>query len=226
MRLRLRGKNVGLLIALAVGLLAAQPMVNAQGQAIFQDDRALMQTDQMEVQQYQNNERSYEQQSEARDAGANTYRLYAEKRISELEKVRNAGGSPTKSLATNGKTGELYALEAWLKSDDATRASEQKHVRQLNKAISNLQGSETAAMANLPNDIGAMREDGQRAANDDKFNHMMQMNYFNELQSEMGAASWGRPPTDGTYNSVGGYGMQGGYGYSMGGGRTMGPRGF
>jgi hypothetical protein len=226
MRLRLRGKKVGLLVAMAVGLLAAQPMVNAQGQAIFQDDRALMQTDQMEVQQYQNNERQYEQQSEARDASANTYRLYAEKRIAELSKVRDAGGSPTKSLANNGKPGELYALQSWLKNDDATRASEQKHVKQLNRAIVNLQSEETAAMANLPNDIGAMREDGQRAADDDKFNHMMQMNYFNELQSEMGAASWGRPPTDGTYNSVGGYGMQGGYGYSVGGGRTMGPRGF
>jgi hypothetical protein len=201
-------------------------LLNAQGQAIFQDDRALMQTDQMEVQQYQNNERQYEQQSEARDASANTYRLYAEKRIAELSKVRDAGGSPTKSLANNGKPGELYALQSWLKNDDATRASEQKHVKQLNRAIVNLQSEETAAMANLPNDIGAMREDGQRAADDDKFNHMMQMNYFNELQSEMGAASWGRPPTDGTYNSVGGYGMQGGYGYSVGGGRTMGPRGF
>jgi hypothetical protein len=51
---------------------------------------------------------------------------------------------------------------------------------------------------------------------------MMQMNNFNELQSEMGAASWGRPPTDGTFNSTGGYGIQGGYGYSVGGGRRYG----
>lgn len=221
MRLRVRGKNLGLFMALAVGLLAAQPSVHAQGQAIFQDDRALMQTDQMDLQQYQNNERQYQEQAESRDASANTYRLYAEKRIAELSKIRAAGGSPTRSLAQD-KKGELYALENWLKTDDATRAAEQQHIRQLDKAIANLQGEETAAMANLPNDIGAMREDSQRAADDDKFNHMMQINYFNELQSEMGAASWGRPPTDGTYNSVGGYGFMGGYGYSAGGGRSFG----
>jgi hypothetical protein len=225
MRLRVRGKEVGLLMAMAVGLLVAQPMVNAQGQAIFQDDRALMQTDQQGVQQYTNNEKQYEQQSEARDASANTYRLYAEKRIAELSKVRAAGGSPTRSLAQD-KTSELYALEKWLKTDDSTRHAEQLHIKQIDKAIANLQSEESAAMANLPNDVGAMREDSQRAADDDKFNHMMQINYFNELQSEMGAASWGRPPTDGTYNSVGGYGFQGGYGYSMGGGRSMGPRGY
>lgn len=47
-----------------------------------------------------------------------------------------------------------------------------------------------------------------------KIDRMMRMNYFNELQSEMGAASWGRPPQDGTFNSVGGYGFMGGYGMS------------
>ena len=147
-----------------------------------------------------------------------SYRLYAEKRIQALSKIRNAGGSPAQSYA-HDKKGELYALQAWLKKDNETRAAEQAHIKQLDQAIANLQGDEQAAMANLPNDIGAMRQVAQRQADDDKFNHMMQMNYFNELQSEMGAASWGRPPTDGTFNSVGGYGMQGGYGYSYGGGR-------
>ena len=221
MRLRQRVKNIGLLMALAVGLVGAQPMVLAQGQAIFQDDRALMQTDQQEVQQYQNNERQYEQQASARDTSAEAYRVYAEKRIAELSKLKEAGGSPTRSLAAS-KSGELYALQGWVKRDDATRTDEQRHIKQLDQAIANLQSEQTTAMANLPNDIGAMRQDSQRAADDDKFNHMMQTNYFNELQSEMGAASWGRPPTDGTMNSVGGYGFMGGYGYSAGGGRSMG----
>jgi hypothetical protein len=51
---------------------------------------------------------------------------------------------------------------------------------------------------------------------------MMRVNMFNELQSEMGAATWGGTPRDGTYNSVGGYGFQGGYGYSGGFGRGAG----
>ena len=175
-----------------------------------------MRTDQQEVQQYQNAEKQYEQNAAARDDSAMSYRLYAEKRIAALQKIRNAGGSPTRSM---GKNGELYALQGWLKKDDQTREQEQAHIKQLDQAIANLQGDQQAAMANLPNDIGAMRQVAQRQADDDKFSHMMQMNYFNELQSEMGAASWGRPPTDGTFNSTGGYGFQGGYGYSMGGGR-------
>ena len=218
MRLRKPGMTEKLCLAMGIGFLMSHPGAFAQDQAIFQDDRQLMRTDQQEVQQYQNAEKQYEQTAESRDDSAMTYRLYAEKRIQALSKIRNAGGSPTRSL-TQSKKGELYALQAWLKKDNETRSEEQAHIKQLDQAIANLQGDEQAAMANLPNDVGAMRAVAQRQADDDKFSHMMQMNYFNELQSEMGAASWGRPPTDGTYNSTGGYGFQGGYGYSMGGGR-------
>ncbi len=193
----------------------------AQGQAIFQDDRQIMQQDQQQVQQFENQAQAYENQAKQRDESADSYRLYAEKQIKQLTKLRNAGGSPTKSLAKE-ESGRLYALEAWLKSDESTRAAEQAHIKQLDQAIVNLQQQQQGQMANLSADVGAMRQVAQRADDDDKFNHMMQINNFNELQSEMGAASWGRPPTDGTYNSVGGYGFQGGFGYSMGGGRRGG----
>lgn len=217
MRLRKANRLEKLGLALGVGLLLCPAGAFAQEQQIFQDDRALMRTDQQEVQQYQQAEQQYQQSAASRDESAMPYRLYAEKRIQALTKLKAAGGSPTKSLASSSK--ELYALQAWMKKDDATRAAERAHIKQLDQAIANLQGDEQAAMANLPADVSAMRETAQRQADDDKFNHMMQMNYFNELQSEMGAASWGRPPTDGTFNSVGGYGFQGGYGYGFGSGR-------
>jgi hypothetical protein len=201
-----------------VSLLIMPTAAKAQGQAIFQDDRQILQQDRQQVQQFENQVQNYEDQAKQRDESADNYRLYAEKRVEELTKLRNAGGSPTKSLAKE-KQGELYALESWLRNDSATRAEEQKHIKQLDQAIINLQQQQQAQIANLSADVGAMREGMQQKTDDDKFNQQMQMNNFNELQSEMGAATWGRPPRDGTYNSVGGYGFLGGYGYSMGGGR-------
>jgi hypothetical protein len=79
-------------------------------------------------------------------------------------------------------------------------------------------------LANLNNDVSDMRQNIQDDKDQQKFNNQMQMNYYNELKSEMGAASWGGCPNDGTYNSVGGYGMLGGYGYSPMGGRWLGAR--
>lgn len=222
--MRSRRSRLTLLGLVAFGISSMMAIPNgafAQEQAIFQDDRQIMQTDQAQVQQYENQVENYEAKAKARDAEADNYRTYAEKRIAELKKLQAAGGSPTKSLVKS-KGGEMYALQGWLKNDEDTRLQEQEHIKQLDKAIVNLQQQLNGQTQNLSADVGAMREVAQRQADDDKFNQMMQMNHFNELQSEMGAASWGRPPTDGTYNSVGGYGMQGGYGYSFGGGRRGG----
>ena len=210
------------LVAFGISAMLALPgAAFAQGQAIFQDDRQIMQTDQNQVQQYESQVANYEEKAKTRDASADSYRSYAQKRINELKKLQSSGGSPTKSLVKE-KNGEMYALQGWLKNDEDTRLQEQEHIKQLDQAINNLQSQVNGQNQNLSADVGAMREVAQRQADDDKFSQMMQMNHFNELQSEMGAASWGRPPTDGTYNSVGGYGMQGGYGYSMGGGRRGG----
>ncbi|MDR3613234.1 MAG: hypothetical protein P4L53_06690 [Candidatus Obscuribacterales bacterium] len=222
--MRSRRSRLTLLGLVAFGISSMLAIPNgafAQGQAIFQDDRQIMQTDQNQVQQYENQVENYEAKAKERDAEADSYRTYAQKRISELKKLQASGGSPTKSLVKS-KNGEMYALQGWLKNDEDTRLQEQEHIKQLDKAIVNLQQQLNGQTQNLSADVGAMREVAQRQADDDKFSQMMQINHFNELQSEMGAASWGRPPTDGTFNSTGGYGIQGGYGYSMGGGRRGG----
>ena len=189
----------------------------SQDQAIFQDERQMEMMNAHQAGQLQHQENQYEAEVKTTDAKDEPYRLYAEKRVAALIKLKAAGGSPSRSYGA--QTGELSALQKWLKADAATKQAEMDHIRNLDIAIANLRDSERASNTNLSSDIQAMREDKIASQADDQFNHMMQINQFNELQSEMGAASWGRPPQDGTFNSVGGYGMGGGYGYSMGGGR-------
>ena len=114
---------------------------------------------------------------------------------------------------------QMLLLSQWLQKDDQTRAAERAHLKQLDQAIANLQESINQAQGNMQSQIRDMHENQEIAQENNKFNQMMQVNYFNELQSEMGACSWGAPPQDGTYNSVGGYGFLGGYGYGMNGRR-------
>ena len=78
-----------------------------------------------------------------------------------------------------------------------TRAQEQSRIQQLDQQIANLQQSQNSAIRDMRSDIHNMRVDADTQAADKKFQQQMAVNYFNELQSEMGAASWGRPPTDG-----------------------------
>jgi hypothetical protein len=207
--------------AMATILFTVAPswaQVAGGNQQIFQDERMMMMQDSNSANQAQNQLEQYEQQVQANDSKNAAYRLYAEQRVQALEKLKAAGGSPSRSLAQE-KNGQMYALEKWLAADAQTRAAEQAHIRELERSIQNLQQTQNATLANMNSDINNMRENQEQAAEDDRFNKMMAINQFNELQSEMGAASWGRPPTDGTFNSTGGYGMGGGYGYSFGGGR-------
>jgi hypothetical protein len=197
---------------LALTTTGVMPPSFSQEQAIFQDERLLQMDNAHQANQLQNQENQYEQGMETKEAKDEPYKLYAEKRVAELLKLKSAGGSPARSYAK--QTGELYALQSWLSKDAATQEDEMAHIKNLDKAIANLRDSEHMDQGNLQNDVQAMREDEIAKQSDDAFNKMMQINQFNELQSEMGAASWGRPPTDGTFNSTGGYGMGGGYGYS------------
>ena len=185
-------------------------------QQIFQDEQQMLHTDNGQVQHLESQEQQYKQEVDQQQTSEQPYKLYVEQRIHALEKIRQAHGSPALSTAN---TNQLYALQQWLIKDRETREQEQAHIKQLDKAIANMQQQTNATFSDLGNDINAMRENQQQVADDDKFNKMMRINMFNELQTEMGAASWGGSPTDGTYNSVGGYGFLGGYGYSMGGGR-------
>lgn len=214
--------NFALVTLALVSLSSPSAFAQAAGgnQQIFQDEQQMMQMQSNQVQQMQSQEQAYESQVQQSDAASQPYRLYAQQRIQELQKIKNAHGSPALSTARDK---QLYALRQWLQKDQQTRDQEQAHIKQLDQAIANLQQQRGATVADLGNDINAMRENQQQLADDDKFNKMMRMNMFNELQSEMGNASWGGSPTDGTMNAVGGrYGFQGGFGYSYGGGRTMG----
>jgi hypothetical protein len=187
-------------------------------QQIFSDEEQMTQMDNSQIMQMRNQESNIKAQDQAQEASQQPYRLYVEQRIRALQKLKMAHGSPAESTARDK---QLYALQAWVAKDNTTREQDQGRIKQLDQAIANLQTERQASYANLGNDVNAMRENQQAMADDDKFNKMMKVNMFNELQSEMGAASWGAPPRDGTYNSTGGYGMQGGYGYSMGGGRRF-----
>jgi hypothetical protein len=208
-----------MLMSLAV-ILSSMPAASAQvaggNQQIFGDDQQMMQMQNSQIMQLQNQEHQYEQEVQAQDAKDNTYKTYAENRIAALQKIKNAHGSPALSMA-NEK--QLYALQQWLWKEKETREQEQAHIKQLDKAIANLTAQRNGSYTNLNADINDMRGNQEQKAEDDKFNQMMKVNMFNELQSEMGAARWGGPPNDGYYNSVGGYGFQGGYGYSYGRGR-------
>ncbi len=213
----MRFKTILSIVVCSLGLTVGPAFSQGSNQAIFQDERQMELDSQARVNGLSNQEQQYANAAAANDAKNEPYRLYAEKRIAELIKLKAAGGSPSRSYAN--RTGDLHALENWLQSDTKTRQAEAARIKQLNQAIANLRESERADQSNMGGAIQSMREGQIAAQSDDDFNKMMRINQFNELQSEMGAASWGRPPTDGTYNSVGGYGMGGGYGYSMGGGR-------
>jgi len=209
-----------LISALIFGTFSAQAgwAQASSDRAVFQEEKQLMQMDQNQEKQLEGEKQSYQLEINKEEQKTEPYREYAEKRVAELSKLKAAGGSPSRSLATQ-KNGELYALEKWLAADAQARTEEQARVKQLDQAIANLQQSQNETLKNLNADINGMRGDSQATAEDRKFQQQMQINHFNELQSEMDAASWGRPPTDGTFNSTGGYGIGGGYGYGLNGRR-------
>lgn len=203
-----------LMSALALGAISV-PKVLAQGatdQAVLQEEQQMMQSDKSQEVQLEQQKQAYQQEISQDEQRREPYRLYAEQRIEQLNKLKTAGGSPSRAL-TQQKSGEMYALEKWLAADEASRQQEQARMNQLDQAITNLQQAQNETMQNMNSDLQTMREDSQRQADAQKFNQMMAVNHYNELKSEMGAASWGRPPTDGTFNSTGGYGFGGGYGY-------------
>ncbi len=199
-------------------VLGAQPAFSQGGadRTVFQEEQQMLEMDKGQLQQLEQEKQQYQQEVSQYDQQRTPYRLYAEQRVEQLSKLKAAGGSPSRAL-TQQKSGEYYALEKWLAADQQSRAEEQARMKQLDQSIANLQSAQTQTMQNLNSAIQSTREDSQQAADNQKFQQMMAINHFNELQSEMGAASWGRPPQDGTFNSTGGYGIGGGYGYGFGG---------
>jgi hypothetical protein len=198
--------------------LAAPPafaQVAGADQGIFGDEEQMLRINNAQIRQYEQQKMEAEHELAAEDAKNEPYRLYAEQKVQELSRSTTSGaGKKGKDDAS-----QLAVFKDWLKRDAAFKAKQQAYINQLQATISNLQRGQQQTLSNLNSDITAMRETVQDRKDSEKFNQMMQINYFNELQSETGAASWGRPPGDGTFNSVGGYGFLGGYGYGLGGGR-------
>ncbi|MBN9394686.1 MAG: hypothetical protein J0H83_05535 [Candidatus Melainabacteria bacterium] len=197
----------------APGPVMAQ--VAGANQEIYGDEQSMIRTDQGMIGELQHDRDKASMELSAEEASKAKYRLSVEKQIRQIEGLKKAG-----SAALSGsKAGELQVLESWIRQDDEYRQRQIAYIQTLDQQIANLRKTQMTAVANLGNDINDMRQNQEDQREQVKFNQQMQINQFNELKSEMGAASWGDTPADGTYNSVGGYGMLGGYGYGMGGGR-------
>lgn len=218
------------LSAISLTMLSFGQQLPVYGQS--ETDSATVKADQLlnnatgqQLQQLENEKATYQLEINKTETADENFRNYAQKRVAALLKLRKAGGSPSRSL-TKEKEGELYALEHWLAQDTQTKEQEQARLQQLDQAIANLQKEQNQSITDMRNDIHNMRVDADAQAADKKFQQQMAVNYFNELQSEMGAVSWGRPPGDGIYNTQSGTlnrlfrsgGGQGGYGgYAAGG---------
>jgi len=196
-----------LVAALATSFVFGQPGCIAQGnsdRAVFQEENQMLQADDQQLRQAEQQKQQYEQQVSAQEKQDEPYRLYAEKRVVELQKLRAAGGSPVRSVASQATT-QLYALQKWLSADAETKLEEQQHLQQLDESIANLQTDETNTRNNMQADIQGLRDDGVQSAEDKKFQQQMQINQFNEEQNEMGWMSLNGRPRDmfgwGYYNS-------------------------
>ncbi len=205
--------SLSLTILGGMSMLPAYSQVAGANQSIFNDEEQMMGLNQAQVRQYEQQKLQAETELTEEQRKNAPYRLYVEKQI----QVLSAPSKSAKSASAN--TAKLKSLQDWVKRDNDYIAKQQNYINQLTATIAGLQRNQSTQTSNLQNDITAMRENQQDEKDSKKFDQMMQINYFNELQSEMGAASWGRPPEDGTFNSTGGYGMMGGYGYSGGFGR-------
>ena len=192
-----------LVMMLGLSALPAYSQVAGANQGIFSDEQRLLQINQRQMGEFERERSQAEQELQSTEMKNQPYRLKVVKQIAEL-----------KGKTDPGSQAKLKELNSWIARDDAYKKRQEQLISRLTQSIQNLQRSQMQTTTNLSSDIVAMRQNVQDQKDAAKFNRMMKMNYFNELQSEMGAASWGRPPTDGTFNSVGGYGFMGGYGMS------------
>jgi hypothetical protein len=205
---RIQSVNLTPFVAvLATSFLLAQPSGLAQAtsdRAVFQEENQMLNADQQQQQQLLQQKQQYEQQVQAQENQDEPYRLYAEKRVEQLQKLRANGGSPVRGVASQATT-QLYALQKWLTADSETKLEEQQHLQQLDKNIANLQTDETNTRNNMQSDIQGLREDGTQTVADKRFQQQMQINQFNEEQNEMGWMSLQGRPRDmfgwGYYNS-------------------------
>lgn len=171
----------------------------AASQTVFQDDADLLRLQNAQIQQLESQEQSAEAQAALDSQRNQAYRLYAEKRVQELEKIK-----------TSANEDQIKVLQNWLKADAALRARDAQTISNLRARIARLEQTQQTTSSQLSSDVGAIREAGEDARSNDKFRQMMAINYFNEMQTEMGPASWYPPAGNGAYYSMGGMGFNGG----------------
>jgi hypothetical protein len=168
-------------------------------QSAFQDDDELMRINNAQVRELQNEEQNAEMQAANDDQRNQAYRLYAQKRVEDLEKLKS----------TPNNQQQISIMQRWLKADAQMRLRDQQTIAALRRRIAAMEQTQNQTMGNLSNDVAAMREAANDAQADNKFRQQMQMNYFNELQSEMGPASFNQASRAPNY-SIGGMGFNGG----------------
>jgi hypothetical protein len=168
-------------------------------QSAFQDDDELMRINNAQVRDMQGQEQNAEMQAANDDQRNSAYRLYAQKRVQDLEKLKN----------TPNVQQQISVLQRWLNADAQMRLRDQQTIASLRKRIAAMEQTQQQTMGNLGNDVAAMREAANDAQSDNKFRQQMQMNYFNEMQSEMGPASFNQASRGPSY-SMGGMGFNGG----------------
>ena len=202
-----KAKDVKLaLVMLLAAVSLAAPAANGQGaqsadQSAFRDEGDMLQLENSQVRQLQGEEMSAESQAQMDDQRNLAYRLYAQKRVQDLEKLKGKDAQEDK---------QLQVMQSWLQADMLMRQRDMETIQALRQRIANLEQSQNQSMSNLGNDVAALREDATDARSNEKFKQQMSMNYFNEMQTEMGPASWYEHPTNGVSYSMGGMGFNGG----------------
>jgi hypothetical protein len=194
------------LALIATGILTpggsfAQSGEQAADQSAFQDDIELMRVNDAQMREVAGEEQSAEEQAALDEKRNQAYRLYAEKRVNELEKLKGANAQNNSQIAI---------MQRWLKADAAMRLRDQQTINNLRKRIASMEQSRQQVMSNLGGDVGAMREAANDARSNERFRQQMAINYFNELQTEMGPAHMDQRQTYGTSYGMGGMGFSGG----------------
>lgn len=178
----------------------AQTGEESADQAAFQDDVELMRLNNSQIRQIEHEEQAAELQAAADEQRNTAYRLYAEKRVNDLEKLKSGNSQNDRQIAI---------LQRWLKIDAAMRLRDQQTIAGLRQRIAAMENTQQASTANLSNDVASMREAALDARSDARFKQQMEINYFNELQSEMGPAHMVHQNTGPSYG-MGGMGFNGG----------------
>ncbi len=194
--------SLALASSCAISLSAYAQEETAADQAAFSDDGDMLRLNEAQLRDLEMQEQSAENAANMDSARNQQYRLYAEKRIQDVEKLKGQKKADADS--------QVQTLRRWLQADSAQRARDLQIIRSLQSRIARLEQTQQATTANMANDIGAVREAANDARSDTKFKQQMSMNYFNEMQTEMGAASWYQPRGNSVGYNMGGAGFNGG----------------